>query len=373
MAMTPPALVVGAPRVPLPYGLFSVVPVREDVPDRWESGVVFEGIGCPGSLTGTGPWDCETNAPSTGVPKTLDGAPSQDTADNFLVYESYTCSPIGNTLGHAQDVATARLNAFEEARVEAVISTGALGFAPAFSSAEVVGTEDQSLGEAIGLLEALIASAYGSQGILHMSRYTATLAIDKGIISAKSGRLRTGLDTPVVAGTGYTFTGVVATPNMFAYRSEVLTSSARPGDLLDRSNNDLYAVAERNYVVGWEDCGLYSAAFSTSSSGPSDPTVITAGANATVTGSGTADDPYVIGGVPGVKFVGGQAITVTDVGDNIYVADLKVDPEAGNTASVSDAGLNVPPDGVQVVEAGAGIAVDSTDPTTPVVSTSATE
>jgi hypothetical protein len=45
---------------------------------------------------------------------------------------------------------------------------------------------------------------------------------------------------------------VYATSGIFGYRSDVFTSSNRPGDLLDRNVNNLYAVAERQYLVGWD-------------------------------------------------------------------------------------------------------------------------
>jgi hypothetical protein len=76
------------------------------------------------------------------------------------------------------------------------------------------------------------------------------------------------LGTPVAAGAGYPGSGpageaaaagtqwMFVTPAMFGYRSEVFPSSAVRGDLLDRSKNDLYAVAERNYVLGFDPCGV---------------------------------------------------------------------------------------------------------------------
>src|SRR5699024_3125298 len=89
-----------------------------------------------------------------------------------------------------------------------------------------------------------------------MSRYVAQVAVDKGAIERRSGRLETRLGTPVVAGTGYAGDTVIGSPRVFGYRSEVFTSSNNAGDLLDRSTNDLYAVAERRYVLGFDPCGV---------------------------------------------------------------------------------------------------------------------
>lgn len=271
MSITPPALVAGAPRTPLPYGLFSVVPFREGSSDRWESGVQFESIGCPGEPKGIGEWNCNPEEPpegepvvnAIGLPKTLDqGGYALGDAGTFMVYEDYKCSPIGNSLERAAEGARARLEAYEEMRVEQALSTGAFGQSPNFTENTVTALPAAaSLKLAVATLEQTIATEYGSQGILHMSRTTATLALEKGLVEASNNRLRTKLGTPVVAGSGYAFTGIFATPAMFGYRSEIISSSNRQGDLLDRNNNDLYGIAERNYLIAVDTCGMWSIEF----------------------------------------------------------------------------------------------------------------
>ncbi|HWU31995.1 MAG TPA: hypothetical protein VN108_03920, partial [Marmoricola sp.] len=69
-------------------------------------------------------------------------------------------------------------------------------------------------------------------------------------------RLLTPLGTPVVAGAGISdgFIGITSSP--VAYRGAVEDLSGRDYDLLDRGQNDLLAIAERAYTVGFEDCGL---------------------------------------------------------------------------------------------------------------------
>src|SRR3546814_5926530 len=71
------------------------------------------------------------------------------------------------------------------------------------------------------------------------------------------------LGTPVVAGAGYPCTHpdsvtagswIVATPALMLYRSEIFTATNRPGDLLDRGQNNLFGIAERRYLVGWDEC-----------------------------------------------------------------------------------------------------------------------
>lgn len=362
MAVTPPALVPGAPRTPLPYGLFSVVSPREGSSDRWEGGVLFEGIGCPGDFKGVGEFDCETPENTPGLPKTLDGGGNSTAeASSFLVYEDYECSPIGNTLEHAQDVARQRLEAWEEMRVEEALATGANGLSLNFTSATSLG-EQTSIKRAVGLLEQTIAREYGSQGILHMSRFTAILALESGAVESSSTRLRTKLGTPVVAGAGYTFDGIVATPAIMAYRSEILPFSNRVGDLLDRERNDLYGIAERQYLLGWDDCGIWSATFA--EGGGMGAPGASAYEVAVANGFEGTEEEWLASLVGPEGPEGPQGPAGTDGTDG---ADGARGPAGADGADGADGDPGV----VQAVTAGTGIAVDDTDPANPVVSTSA--
>jgi hypothetical protein len=264
--IAPAALVLGAARIPLPFGLFSVVPFRPEGEGRWQTGVQFETEPCE-PLNGIGPLYCDADnsedpegTPTVGLPKELEnGMGNLGGSLPFTVYGDYVCSPIGNSLGHAQDMADARLLAREEAAIEEALWGGALGNTPNFTSTTGLGTVAfADAWDAIGQLEQHIAEEYGSQGVLHMSRRIASGLTFGGQIKAKGGRLVTELGTPVVAGTGYGSAKIVVSAPLFGYRSEIFTSSNRPGDLLDRAQNDLYAVAERNYVLGFDPCGLAS-------------------------------------------------------------------------------------------------------------------
>lgn len=260
MSTTPPALVPGAPRAPLPYGLFSAVALREGSGDRWEGGgVQFEELGCPPSVGVIGAPSCDEEAPTLGLPKEFEGGLPVTEASSFTVYGSYVCSPIGNGLEHAYSVAEQRLLTFEERAVEQRLWTGASVLATGDTPAAFTGltpiSTQSDLRQIIPTLEGELAEKYGSLGIIHLSRRNALLAIARGVVETKSGRLFTKLGTPVVAGSGYDDSMVVATPAMFGYRSEVFRSAQAAGDLLDRGQNNLYAVAERSYLIGFDDCG----------------------------------------------------------------------------------------------------------------------
>ena len=125
--------------------------------------------------------------------------------------------------------------------------------------------------ETVGLLENWLATNYGSVGVIHMTRQAAVIGLAREVLVTSGGRLTTQLGTPVAAGSGYPGTGpagqaaaastswIFATPALFGYRSEVFDSSDRSGDLFDRSLNNLYAVAERSFLLGFDPCGVAAA------------------------------------------------------------------------------------------------------------------
>lgn len=255
VTIAPPAVVVGAPRIPLPFGLFSVLVPRVDAAARWENGVTWETLTCD-PVGGRGAADCDPDAEVIGLPKDLDAnAGEYGEASSFAVYGHYTCSPIGNTPEQAQAKADQHLIAREEARVEQALWTGDLGNTPNIVDAAAdLGGFDSSWAS-VAALEQHLAETYGSQGVLHMSRSTALLLFKDGSLTSRNGRLQTPLETPVIAGTGYPDDAIAITPALFGYRSEIFASSGTPYDLLDRAKNNLYAIAERTYLLGFDPCG----------------------------------------------------------------------------------------------------------------------
>lgn len=267
-AIAPPALVVGAVRAPLPYGLFSTFTLRTGV-ERWESGIEFETGTCD-PVDGIGQLDCADPPTAVGLPKDLaSNNGTLGTATPFTVYGHFQCSPVGYTFQSAQDKASQHLLAREEARVEQALWTGDLGNTPELASGSTnLSVAGVSPHIAVKLLEDFMAEDYGSVGVIHMTRGMAAVLGGLGLLVASGGRLTTITGTPVAAGAGYPGTGpsgeahaedtgwAYVSPALFGYRSEIFTSSARPGDLFDRTQNDLYAVAERNYLLGFDPCGV---------------------------------------------------------------------------------------------------------------------
>lgn len=272
VTIAPAAQVQGAVRAPLPFGLFSTFNLRPEADGRWQSGVAFSVDTCAG-LGGIGQADCTT---TFGLPKTLTSLDlDQGAASAFTVYGHFTCAPVGYSSAEAQDKATSHLVAREEAAVEEALWTGSLGNTPKLAdighTTSLAGGAAQSPVVAIALLEQHVATVYGSLGVLHMDRRMASALLSIEILVVAGQRLTTKLGTPVVAGAGYPGTGpaaeaitnltgwVYVTPGLFGYRGDVFTSTRTPGDLFDRGQNTLYAIAERTYLVGYDTCGVGAA------------------------------------------------------------------------------------------------------------------
>ncbi len=259
--IAPPALVQGAARTPLPFGLFSTFTFRTG--DRWESGVSWDSPTCD-PASGIGQWVCPPDT-VVGLPKDLDpNGGVVGVATPFTVYGHFNCSPVGS--GDAAELALAHLLSREEQAVEYALWTGNLGNIPNLREAgPVMGGAPQSVGDGLAYLEYVIATGYGSVGVIHMTRGMALLALGEDLLETVGGRLQTRLGTPVVAGSGYDGTGpagtpaltagqswAYATPALFGYRSEPFS----PGEpVLDRGQNVLMALAERNYLIGYDPCG----------------------------------------------------------------------------------------------------------------------
>lgn len=260
--IAPPQVVQGTPRIPLTFGLLAWLTPRGNG-DRWENGITWETLTCE-PVGGRGADGCDPEE-ILGLPKELDSYDNDmGEATPFGVYGHHTCSPISTSVERAQQLAQQHLILREEARVEQALWTGDLGNVPNFAGANGydalnnVGTFSSRWG-AIARLEQVIASEYGSQGMIHMSRENATWLAKQGALQFSGGRILTPLGTPVIAGTGYGSDKIVATAPVFGYRSDIITGSDRAYDTLDRAQNNLYALAERLWLLGFDPCGASEA------------------------------------------------------------------------------------------------------------------
>jgi hypothetical protein len=195
-------------------------------------------------------------------------------ATGFLVYGTHKCSPVGISLQEAQSRAVLLLQAREEYRAEQAFWTGDLGNTPNLvTGAVTLGGGAVAPEVALALLEDWIADNYGSLGVIHVTRGAALALIAAKLVERDGGVLRTLIGTPVVAAAGYPGTSPAGanpaagtswgfvSPAVFGYRSEVFDATSRVGDLLNRATNDMYAIAERIYLLGFDNCGTAAVNF----------------------------------------------------------------------------------------------------------------
>ena len=265
----PARLVKGAARRPLPFGLFSVVDFDTPAEPYWQAGGVEWDVearttlGAVGHPTGEGE-TTPPGSPSAGVPKQFPMNYGTETALPFSVYGHWKTSPMVYTPEEAQFKALEHLTAFEETQVEKELWTGTISgsASPNLSNPAPTDLGSGTSAIALGLLEDHIATTYGSLGVIHMARSVASRLLADDLLESKGSRLQTLLGTPVVAGVGYAKTDIRATPALFGLRSEVFFSSRTGSPLLDTVNNDLYAIAERSYLIGFDNFAVAKATLS---------------------------------------------------------------------------------------------------------------
>ena len=245
-------LVEAPASVPYRFGLFSqVAPRITDVQgvsseDHWRLGVQWISQSCANAKTTTGPCIDDEVAPLT-----PDKYCSVSQFDPFTVYAYNDDSVPGFTMDEDLANAIARLTNGEQTAAESHLwdlMTAAIGV-------NLVDLTANELWYGLGYVEQVLAETYGGQGVIHMSRLTATMLSDQ--LHTEGGRLFTVMGTPVVAGGGYDQVGssapstgmIYGSGPLVLYRGDVDTRQSA----LDRSVNKASIVAQRDYVLGW-DC-----------------------------------------------------------------------------------------------------------------------
>lgn len=269
----PRLLVTGVPRTPSPYGLFTVATPRTSADPHWEmAGAQWESLPCR-NASGIAAPDCDPETAQLGIPKSFGGengvGPVINEADPFTVYAPYNCSALSHTQAEGQEIATQALLSLEQNYVEWELWTGHLGAQPNFpASAEEIAEGPLDPLVALAALEAWYHGHYGTvngqAAVVHMGVGAATILAKKAALQYRNNQVFTPAGSRVVIGTGYGSAALdesgaltdrlYITPTPFVYRSEIFDSSNSAGDLLDRRQNDQYAIAERTYLIGWDDC-----------------------------------------------------------------------------------------------------------------------
>lgn len=238
--------------VPYRFGLFSQVTPRTSelagngIEDHWRLGVQWVSQACAEAKPTTGP--CINDEVS---PLSPDDYCYVAKFDPFTVYAYNNDDVVGFTMTEDEANAVARLtNGEQEAAEEHVwnLATSAIGI-------DLVDLTAFPLWYGLGYIEQALAETYGGQGVIHMSRLTATMLADQ--LRIEGGRMFTLLGTPVVAGGGYDKIGattpteglIYGTGPLVMYRSEIDTRQRA----IKKDTNQASIIAQRDYVIGW-DC-----------------------------------------------------------------------------------------------------------------------
>ena len=251
----PQTIVDGPARVAAPYGLFSVLAFREPLDKHWEgAGVTWQSLDGSKNLGVFGAVQTDPDN-NLGSPKTFERVVTIETAGVFTLYGQQKITPMTWTQEAASARARDLLLGLEERAVERVLGGVVSGLPLNFADATPF-TSSQLHSEVIAELEGFIAENYGSRGVIHMSRLDASNALSARVLETRGNGLSTRLGTPVAAGSGYAEGVAYCSSSLLAHRSDVFDSSGQPYDNLDKETNDLYAIAERTYSIGYEALAL---------------------------------------------------------------------------------------------------------------------
>lgn len=239
--------VTAPPVVPYRFGVFSVAPIVTPADPHAFVGINWLSVGC-GQVSVTGD-PCVVDAPAALAVNVPDCV-----VMNYEPFVVYTYSDMGfigrgGDGSDAVDAAEAQLLAGEQFGVEDVL----WGLIDAAVTSEVA-IASANFRQGLAVVEQDLAEAYGGQGVIHMSRFTASMLTD---LRVEGGRLVSPLGTPIVAGGGYdaALAGSVPTSvKMFGTGPLVLLgSTVESYPALNPATNQQATLAQRQYVVGW-DC-----------------------------------------------------------------------------------------------------------------------
>lgn len=261
MSVAPPLLVPAPTKVPARYGLASaadqVIVTNEAREIR--NGIEWEATPCaPVQLD---PADCDGPPTDRTAP---DGIPV-DQADPITVYAGFSCRLPGLTEDQIMARAAAALSTEWVAIEGAIWSTGDRRLMRTGTDATVeLSPTPVSLTAGVGLLENYLGANYGGIGVLHAPRRIAAHAATAQLLTPESGRLLSPLGNRWSFGAGYPLTEPDGSPAATGVAWIVATGAVqyrrttvrqrRLTEIFDPTTNEFDAIAERTYVISWDDC-----------------------------------------------------------------------------------------------------------------------
>ena len=254
MPIIAPKQRISAPVTARPTGgLFSQFAPIEDSSIRWENGVTWEDV----ARTDIGSIG-QYQKPGTvkGLPKTLDTPKgvTLESLEPLTLYAVFRTTPLDHTPEEAVAIAAQRLAQYEEYEVEKALWSGVKGAGPALVNVqEWANNSGPQDAESAWNAAEHYARTPGIKPTFHVSRRLCGLLTARQMFECKpDGTFQTKMGTPVVAGYGYVDKPpvIVSTGPILIYRGDIFTSTNAGGGF-DKGQNDLTAVAERQYVIAY--------------------------------------------------------------------------------------------------------------------------
>jgi len=260
--VTQPLVYVSAPATtPYKYGLFSAAAVVDPVDQReFQAGVEWEPVTVDAPTAATSSAASDPNRPA----KTLTVGVQRVTASPVLRLYAGVEADLAGRDDHLER-ARAALGLVEQQSLEHYVWTGAAGNRPRLADpgTQVLAGSDVtpvSLATAVGLLEEHISDRTGVLGVVWVPRRLAGQLASADLTRVENPRMVAPLGTPYVfahtSGVGPTGAAPAAgeawlygTGPVMVRRSQV--TMPRLVEAHDRATNDVFALAERFYTVGW--------------------------------------------------------------------------------------------------------------------------
>lgn len=234
-------------------GLFSQFAPIEDSSIRWENGVTWEDV-ARADIGSIGQY--QKPGAVKGLPKTLDTprGVTLESLEPLTLYAVFRTTPLDHTPEEAVAIAAQRLAQYEEFEVEKALWSGVKGAGPALINVqEWANNSGPQDAESAWNATEHYARTPGIRPTFHVSRRLCGLLTARQMFEClPDGTFRTKMGTPVVAGYGYVDKPpvIVSTGPIQIYRGDVFTSTNGGGGF-DKGQNDLTAVAERQYVIAY--------------------------------------------------------------------------------------------------------------------------
>lgn len=244
--MKPTVGIESPPWAARPFGLFSAVTFVDEEQPRWRvGGAVFESPSCSGIGVRNDEW-CATDTEPVLRPLVSGCQWIDDPVDWFTVY--------GAANGTPDDVrasrAVADLLRKEEQAAEYAMWTNLSNYSYPAKAVEANTTVFSDIREAVAELEAFGARTFGGAGVIHLTVRDGSL-LGKDLIR-QGQSLVTPIGNQVVVGSGYSGgpSRAFITPQLVGVRSTVSVVQT-----FNKERNDLDTYAERDYLIGYEECG----------------------------------------------------------------------------------------------------------------------